>query len=350
MLTGGRLIDAGTYSCIFDPPLKCRSKSRPKGILIKKHSNERMISKLMITEEAEVEWAISEKIRKIPLWKNYFAVSETICHLDPKQTEPDLKTKCEVIKNIAPEQLRALQMPFAGKPIYNHRIPGNFNLIAFMTHILEAGSLLLLGNIIHFDLHPGNILIDNHEIPRIIDFNLSMVSDISIPESQLSYRYSHNFHLSQQPPDYTALIGINQHKEIGKITRNIDEKKIIKDMKVLLGIPRDTVINEILRISNKNSIISQGDIAEWFYRYWTKIDSWAFGTYFVGMLTVHSITPQIANAFRKYPKIKRVLRGLCEIDPEKRWDCMQALYYLNPDSVIIKRYGQKWLNHYGYPK
>jgi serine/threonine protein kinase len=348
MLTGGRLLDTGTYSCVFDPPLKCRSKTRPKGV--KKHSNERMISKLMMDEEAEVEWAISEKIRKIPLWKNYFSVSETMCHLDPKQTEPDLKTKCEVIKNIAPEQLRVLQMPFAGKPIYNHRIPTNFNLLTFITHILEGGALLLLGNIIHFDLHPGNILIDNHQTPRIIDFNLSMVSDVSIPESQLSYRYSRNFHLPQQPPDYTAVIGINQHKEIGRIVRNIEEKKIIKDIKVLLNIPRDTVINEILQISNKNSFISRGDILGWFYKYWTKIDSWAFGTYFVDMLTIHSITPQIGNALRKYPKIKRVLRGLCEVDPEKRWDSIQALYYLNPDSLIIKKYGRQWLEHHGYPK
>ena len=346
MFTGGKLLDTGTYSCIFDPPLKCRgAKSKVQ------KTNERMISKLMMDEEADVEWAISEKIRKIPLWKNYFSVSETICHLDPKQTDPDLKTKCQVIKHIAPEQLRVLQMPFAGKPVYNHTIPANFDLIAFMTHILEAGSLLLLANIIHFDLHSGNILIDNHEVPRIIDFNLSMAADVSIPESQLSYRYSRNFHLPQQPPDYTAVIGINQHKEISKITRNIEEKKIIKDMKVLLNIPRDTVIHEILRICNKNSFINRGDILGWFYKYWTKIDSWAFGTYFIDMITIHSMTPQISKTFTKhYTKLRKLLYSLCEVDPEKRWDCIQALYYLKPDSPIIKKYGQKWLDHHGYPK
>jgi len=43
-------------------------------------------------------------------------------------------------------------------------------------------------------------------------------------------------------------------------------------------------------------------------------------------------------------KIRGVLQKLCAIDPNARWDCMQALEYLHPTSIIIKKYGQKWFS------
>lgn len=88
---GGKLLDTGTYSCVFDPPLKCRSRTlRKRNTSYTQSSPQRMISKLMMDEEAEIEWAISEKIRKIPQWKRYFSVSETMCELDPsaERNEP----------------------------------------------------------------------------------------------------------------------------------------------------------------------------------------------------------------------------------------------------------------------
>ena len=344
MLTGGKLLDTGTYSCIFDPPLRCKQGSKIK-------TPGRMISKLMVHEEAEAEWDISEKIRKIPLWKNYFAVSESICNLGPKQTDIDLYMKCDVMKKTAPEELRILQMPFAGKQLSNFSIPPSFNVKAFMIHVLESGALLLQYNIVHFDLHAGNILIDSHSIPRMIDFNLSMMADSSITLSHLSYRYSGNFHLVQQPPDYSALIGINQHKDINRIVHNINDKRIIKDVKMLLHVPSNKILSDLIRICTKNAMIRKGDILGWFNKHWTTIDSWAVGTYFITMLKSHSMTPHLYHSFRShYHTFKKVLSSLCAIDPEERWDCMQALYFLNPNSTIIKKYGKKWLDTHGYPK
>ena len=348
---GGKLLDTGTYSCIFDPPLKCRTRSVHKSNISRKQlsrGTQRMISKLMMDEEAEIEWAISEKIRKIPQWKRYFSVSETMCELDPsaERNEPELKTKCQVIKYISVKQLRVLQMPFAGVPIYNHTIPRDFSLNRFIVHILEAASLLLVYHIIHFDLHPGNILIDKN-IPRIIDFNLSMMADVSVPESQLSYRYSRNFHLPQQPPDYTAVIGINQHKPKEKIIRNIKDKDIIRDIQSKLTISDRTIETDISKMIATNSFVKNGDITGWFRSYWTKIDSWAIGTYIIDMIKNHATTPQIGHEYdRDKGKIRKVLQMLCAIDPETRWDCMQALEYMDSNSPIIKEHMKKWSSIY----
>jgi serine/threonine protein kinase len=349
---GGKLLDTGTYSCIFDPPLKCRTRSKtPKksdaipGTKLDKAV--RMISKLMMDEEAEVEWTISEIIRKIPEWIRYFSVAETMCELSPQQTETELKTKCQVIKYISTKQLRVLQMPYAGTPIYNHPISRNFNLTDFVIHILEASALLLVYNIIHFDLHPGNILLDEHDTPRIIDFNLSMSSNISVPESQLSYRYSRNFHLPQQPPDYTAVIGINQHKDILKIIRNIKDKDIIRDIRTVLSLTDSTIESDIRKMIQNNSFIGNGDITGWFHKYWSKIDSWAIGTYLVDMIKNHAVSPQIGKAYTADSgKLKHIIKSLCAIDPDTRWDCMQALEHIHPNSHIIKKYMGAWSSSY----
>jgi hypothetical protein len=353
-ITGGTLLDTGTYSCIFDPPLKCKSGTSTSGSLkprsAKSRGKERMISKLMLDEEADVEWEISEKIRQIPLWSNYFSVSEFMCELSPNQVDDDLKKKCQVIKHISINQLRLLEMPYAGKPIYTHDIPANFNLVDFMIHVLEGASLLLVNNIIHFDLHPGNILISENEVPRIIDFNLSMISNVSISVSQLSYRYSRNFHLPQHPPDYTAVIGIDQSKTIDKIISNVSGKDIMKSIRSVVNVQSAKINIDMKDMIVKNSFIAGGDIIGWFNHYWTKIDSWAIGTYFVDTIKNHAMNPRIGDAYRKhYIKIRKMLYCLCAIDPKERWDCMQALFFLNPNSVVIKRYGQNWLDKHGRP-
>ena len=343
IVTGGKLLDTGTYSCIFDPPLRCKGSKTMK-------SRGHMISKLMTDEEATVEWEISELIRKIPLWKHYFSVSESICELGVRQIDSDLKTKCQVIKYINPSQLRILQMPYAGKPLYNLTLRSDFNLMSFITHVLEACALLVVNNIIHFDLHPGNILINNNGVPHLIDFNLSLISNKSISVSELSYRFSRNFHLPQQPPDYTALLGIEQGKSMNIIISNIEKKDIITHVKSILGIHSSKFRKDVIDLILNNSFIAKGDIIGWFNHYWTKIDSWAFGTYFIDMFKKHGMLPQIGGAYQTHRiKLKKLMEKLCAVNPDERWDCVQALYYMNPNSVIIKRWGNKWLEKYGRP-
>ena len=40
-----------------------------------------------------------------------------------------------------------------------------------------------------------------------------------------------------------------------------------------------------------------------------------------------------------------VLRKLCETNPAKRYDAVQALNELDPENAIIKNYAQPWLRH-----
>ena len=342
IITGGKLLDTGGYSCIFDPPLRC------KGSAMKLRGH--MISKLMIDEDAIYEWEISELIHKIPLWRNYFAVSESICELNPRQVDGDLNKKCEIIKYTNPNQLRILQMPYAGKPLHNSTLRSDFNLIAFMTHILEAGALMVMNNIIHFDLHSNNILLNGNNVPHLIDFNLSLVSNKSISVSDLSYEFNRNFHFPQQPPDYTALIGIQQGKSMDIIISSIERKIVITYIKSILGIHSSKFRKDLINLILNNSFIAKGDIIGWFKHYWTKIDSWAIGAYFVDMFKKYGMIPLIGGAYQTHRiKLKKLMEKLCALNPDERWDCVQALFYMNPNSVVIKRWGNKWLEKHGRP-
>lgn len=343
MLSGGKVIGTGTYSCIFDPPLRCKvHATQPKG-----HN----ITKLIEEDQADTEWSISKRISKIPLWRNYFSISESICEPAEVQKDKELHTKCELLDDYDMSQLRLLTMKYAGNSLQSYKFPASFQFIPFITHLLEAGALMALNRFMHFDLHAGNILIDEHQIPRIIDFNLSVMVDEFNVKSQLIYDYSHNYGLTQQSPDYTVTLGFNQDKDINRIIQTILSKPIIRYLSQFLRIPLVNIQNDLYKIMNENAFIVRGDMTEWFNTYWMKYDSWSIGIYLINMIKRLHMMPFIGHAYQRHrAKLTTLLSHLCAIDPTKRWDCVQALYYMNPNSIIIKRYAQNWLHIHGHPR
>ena len=327
---GGKLIDTGGYSCVFHPALQCKTDgTKIQG---------RAISKLMQKDYAEIEWHISERVRKIPLWKHYFSVSERICELSNIQTDKDITTKCDLVRKHSIHNLRLLQMAYIGKSISAYSFPSTFNMMHFVIHILEAGALLLVNNIIHFDIHDGNILINNHSVPKLIDFNLSFIAH-EVTESDLFHDYTSNIHLPQLTPDYMAILAILHNIPMDRIIYNGVRSKHLKCMMSVLGISQHKVTMDLTKITQS----ANGDLMNWFNRCWTKIDSWAIAMYLVDMIRRYSLVPQIGSVFKTHPVLKKVLSHLCTINPNERWDCMRALSILHPNSIIIKRYGTEWL-------
>jgi serine/threonine protein kinase len=344
MLSGGKLFDEGMYGCIFTPPLKCKEETK-EGLV--KDEHEIQLTKIILTSDAKQEFSIATKIRKIPLWKNYFVVSESMCEPAPVQTDKQLGN-CPILKEHKISDFRILNMPFGGVPLSNYSFKiDDFDFMRFVIHFIEAGALLTLFGIVHRDIHQGNILIDNEQVPRIIDFNLAIIIGNSITNRVLQHQY--NYVTAQEPPDSTLVnaisLGYNSEQVIDSI---IEKKPILKKIRTILGVSESEMRNSFESFYVKSKSVKMGDSVKWFESYWRTIDSWAVGVNIVDLISKLSLWPNFTIKMRtSKTKLFPVLKRLCAVSPLERIDCIQALNYLNPNSFIIRKYGKSWLAKVG---
>ena len=309
--------------------------------------NRPLLSKIIDKEDAEVEMNIANIIRKLPLWKNYFAVAESICEPSEKQTDKDI-TKCEFLTNKSISKFRLLSMTHRGTPWYTYRFDNStFDFMSFVSHLIEAGALLTLFGIVHRDLHQGNIIIDDENVPRIIDFNLAVLKNSKFTSSDLIHTY--NINTTQEPPDSTLVNAIT----LGYVGENVIQslvykKLIVKKISSVLGISHNEMIDSLQQLIGISSPIQTGNIVEWMTHYWTTVDSWAIGVLIVQFISNYSLWPSFAPVLKKHSsKLFPLLRRMCAVSPIQRVDCIQALYYLNPNHFIIRSYGKKWIEKKG---
>jgi len=343
MLSGGKLFDEGMYGCIFTPPLECKNKTKQSF----DETDFPALSKLILTDAANIEYTISKVIRQIPLWKNYFVVSESICEPALIQKDKELYD-CPVIDDHKLSDFRILNMPYGGVPLNTYRINlQSFDFMAFITHFIESIALLNLFGIVHRDIHQGNILIDNNEVPRIIDFNLAIPVESKVTSNKLRHKY--DYITAQEPPDSTivnaVMLGFNAERIIETI---IDKKPILKKIRSVLGITSREQLQSLEKFYQDSKSVKIGDSVKWFNTYWRTIDSWAVGVNIVDLITKLSLWPEFSATLKKIsPKLFPVLRRLCAVSPLNRIDCVQALNYIKPNSFIIRKYGKAWLNRVG---
>ena len=347
--TGGKLYAKAGYSCIFVPPLACKDDVQ-KLPLDERVKNGTDINKLMVKAEADDEYAISKRIREIPLSANYFAVADSICTPNPVQLEKDLD-KCDILKGRKlGSEFRLLGMHYAGMPISDMKIDvGKFSLKDLMISLLEAGSLLNLYGVVHRDLHQGNILVNKSGTPRIIDFNLSI--DIRKPVQIAELYHGHNINYFQEPPDSTLVNAIVGKYEPYSIINDLIEKKdLIRRIQSVLGIQYESMRRDLVDFYKRSKSVQTGDMVEWFNNYWRKIDSWAIGANIVYIVHFMSYNPRFLEGEKEEyrNKLLPVLKKLCEVSPLKRIDCVQALAYIDSGNHIIRgKKAVEWLKKVG---
>lgn len=344
MLSGGKLLDQGLYGCIFTPPLVCKDKKKQAEI---EKEGDAQLSKLILTEYAKREEAVAVLIRRIPLWKNYFVVSESMCEPAIKQTEKDLAL-CTPLSEERLSKFRLLVMPYGGESLNSHRFTlSSFDLLEFAKHFIQAGAILNLFGIVHRDIHGGNILVDKDDVPRIIDFNLAIFVETDNLDSRLEHQY--NPLLFQEPPD-SALVnaikfGYNPRQVISSILK---KRSSIKRISTLLGVPVAKMQQQLESFYQKSKALRAGEDEAWFKVYWRTVDSWAIGVNLVEFIYKLTLWPEYKDKLdQAFVKLRPVLRRLCAVNPLERMDCVQALYALDPKHFIIRKYAGAWLAKVG---
>jgi serine/threonine protein kinase len=345
-VVGGKLFDEGLYGCIFTPPLDCKPGSRRGSDTADKDVLNPQVSKLILSDDAEIEFSISKMIRRIPLWKNYFVVSESICAPALVQKDKDISKCIDNPRDIV--KYSVLTMPFGGNPMSTFRFNvRGFDFMSFVKHFLECGALLNLFGVVHRDIHQGNILIDNEFVPRIIDFNLAIPVNSSVVVEDLSHKYEYS--IAQEPPDSALVNAIAHGFKADRVIQAVTFKRpTMKQIKNLLGISNQEMADELEEFYTKSKAVKAGDTLRWFQIYWRTIDSWAFGINLVDLISRLSLWPEFSASWKKsQDKMLPILRRLCAVSPVKRIDCVQALNYLDPSSFIIRKYGRAWLAKVG---
>lgn len=356
--TGGKLLDHGAYSCVFMPPLLCKGH-KPGDKKSDAAKKELKLTKLISKSFAENEYSIASNVRKIPLWKNYFVVAESICTPAPlaKQKDKDIKN-CPTLTSKNMDDYRLLRLTYGGIPISMYRMElKDETFYKFVRHLMEGAALMTLFGVVHSDMHRGNILVLNNT-PRIIDFNIStnandfrdpdklidIDSKIMIPTFEPS--------LVQEPPDSSLIAGLIEGYYPDTVINDIMAKKfILKKIQALLGVTATQQRKDLLTFYEKSKAAQNADYVSWFKTYWRTIDSWAVGCNIVILIQQQMLWPAfVSGDYARYSaKLLHILNKMCEVNPMNRIDNVQALAMLEPDNYIIKTYASAWLSKVGLP-
>jgi serine/threonine protein kinase len=343
-MDGGRLVAQGLYGCVFTPSLSCRAGTE-KRVSSEESSPASQLSKLIPAGDAQQEFQIAKRIHRIPFYRQYFAVTESMCLPAQQQQDKDLP-QCGALEESTLREMRLLRMPYAGKALHMAQFSlQTFDFRAFAVHLIAAGALMNLFGVVHRDLHQGNVLVDSYHVPRIIDFNLSIpvYASSAVRASDLSHKYELN--ITQEPPDSTLVNAVAHGESAMAVIHSICFRKPVMNKLVsVLGVSKKEMYERLVEAYKNSRSMRSGDLEKWFSLYYRVVDSWAIGVILVELILRFSLWPAIAGRIQgQIRELVPVLRKMCAVHPMERIDCVQALHLLEPQHIVLRRYGKKWL-------
>lgn len=336
ILEGGKLIDKGTYGCIFDKPLLCKNKQLPKNKL----------GKITDTVDANAEMQAYQILHKIKESKDYFVLPDNVCVPSENQVDPDTSICLKNLHITNLQSMKQLSTPYGGISLSKK---STIPFFVLMKHMLEAGSIMLLNGFVHYDIHNGNILVDKFGIPRLIDYGQSFNSKTITIDSikgrwkELSPRFA------TEPPEVTlltAMDSINRYTFEEAMQDIMPDKRIFLTIEKLLGVTLKKQLVSLAQFAKQSQAFQHFDLVKLWKLYYPGFDSWAIGTVLLEYLDRIKYSYEFLESAEW--KLKRVivtdiLRKMLHTNPRERIDCLEALNMLDPFNDIYTKYGVEWL-------
>lgn len=341
------LLQQGVYGCIFTSKLQCKKNTTVAVDPAKDTSAGTKVNKLLFIDDANTEIEISRRINQIPYAKHYFIVSESICEPAASQTETGLN-ECSVIEGRSLTDFRILSIPYGGVDLKQYKPDvSRFSLTYLFSHLVEAGALMSLFGIVHGDLHEGNIVMDHHGVPRIIDFNISFYA-LHREETLRKLPHVHNLEIVQESPDYVLVNAISSQMDPYQVMDSIITKKVgLSHITSILSYRESEMKKDLYEFYHQSESAKSGNLIEWFDSHWHTMDSWAIAYMIIQKWKSMMVFPSFTEKVEKDPKKDRmvaVLQKMTNLNPFRRIDCVQALAEWNPSHHILNLpVAKKWL-------
>lgn len=354
---GGKFIASGVYGCVFDKPLKCKEGTKidlnaksKKVAKNEKLSQQQMIGKLTTKAGAMTEAYFAKIFNQIPEFDNYFILSKELCTPAPKknQSEEDLDScKAPIIKNKHLPDLVQITQPFGGTAMMclnpklcMNSIPKRLLMPHFYKiaqHLLEAGTMMLIYNVVHFDLHLGNILYNQEShVAKIIDMGMVWSPLLINEKTVIGLERYYDPKINQESPECTVANGILEFPERSLdyfIEDIFNQKGSTKMATYVLNYTKEEQMKDLNFFIRHSASFSKKNWVDFYKLYWTKFDAWAIG---IDLLKVYNDMLYESGFQASEDFQKNVLRNLVSTDAYSRFDCAEALTAGFPESALLK--------------
>ena len=360
-MDGGALLGAGTFGCVFDPPMRC-STNKYLRIADK-------VGKLGDIQDVVNELEASKILSGVQNSKEYFSLADpnTLCKFQNLVKDSEqladiekCKIKCTTIQRQGTSKMVYYNMPYGGTTIKKYFNNTNKSVKAsnppvknIVIQLLEAAATITLNNYVHFDLHKGNVLFDETtQLPRIIDFGMSFCSksiDIKTVNDRWKVYEPSNPNFTLEAPEITVITGVarNNVSFPQALKDSLYKKSTLRDAQTLLGLSLIQQGKSFQEFWNNSKSVQNKDWVNFFKFYWAGFDAWGIGIILLDFYKFFGTNP----AYYKSPdwkmteaNIKEVLRGLLQMSPTRRMDCVQALATFDPENrVVLSASGKAWL-------
>ncbi len=329
----------------------------------------KQLGKLTLGQDYDVEEEAARRIITIPNYENYFLPIDFETKCKPKAIQEQKDTdiwKCDYLRKAGYDMGDSIffKIKYGGvdstRYVCNPRKSsecvknaGEFvNWSLFLEHLLEAGATLTLYQLVHYDIHRHNILIsEKTKKPILIDFGQAFYAD-QITDETLGERWkliSPNQRMSEyEPPEITLATYIRKgFSPVEAYSQVVRYKDPMPKAEAMLGLSRQVQGREFAEFWRDSGAVKKGDWVQMFKFYWPTFDAWNIGGVLLHLLEYCYIQKDVANSpeFRQAEgRFKEVLRGLLQMSPKKRLDCVEALNLWNSENPLLQtERAQAWL-------
>ena len=343
-MEGGKLIGQGTYGCIFDPPLLCKKKQFTKGD----------IGKLSIDEDLEREKHAFKVLEGIKEAKHYFILPDASCspRIIDNQLDKDID-KCRFLKNVDSSQLKQVAMEYGGKDLtkLNLKSKDSISFFTLMRQLLEAGSLMTLHGFVHYDIHAGNIVVNNNNHAKLIDWGQSFSKDEISLDSIMERWKVLMPEYSAEPPEVTFLTAIDDYNNYSfeeALLQLMPKKRVLYKIEKILGVSVKTQLTNLGIFFRSSQAFQQKDIVKLWNLYYPGFDAWAIGVILLDCLSILMYSYEFIESSEwklKKAIVVDILKKMLHTNPKERIDCVEALSMLDPVNEIYMDYGAVWVEN-----